>query len=284
MANLMQSGVASAERVFEVLDARSRSRPAPRHASPTLAGGCAFEDVSFAYREDTRSSSTSTSSSSRARRWRSSARPGRARRRWSTSSCGSMSSNGGGSPSTASTSRADPTRPARPRSAWCSRTPGCSPARSATTSPTAARGDRRRGPRGCRATYVDRFVHSLPDGYDTVLDAEADNLSAGESSSSPSPGPSSSDPSLLILDEATSSVDTRTELLTSSTRCRCACGRSRTSFVIAHRLSTDQGCRPHPRHGVRAQDRRAGFTPRPPTPNCCARCARPARGLAGRHT
>ncbi|GGL42257.1 ABC transporter ATP-binding protein [Phycicoccus endophyticus] len=87
-----------------------------------------------------------------------------------------------------------------------------------------------------RATYVDRFVHSLPDGYDTVLNAEADNLSAGERQLVTIARAFLADPSLLILDEATSSVDTRTELLVQ--QAMAALRTDRTSFVIAHRLST----------------------------------------------
>ena len=87
-----------------------------------------------------------------------------------------------------------------------------------------------------RATFVDRFVHSLPDGYDTVLDAEASNLSAGERQLVTIARAFLSEPSLLILDEATSSVDTRTELLVQ--KAMRALRSDRTSFVIAHRLST----------------------------------------------
>ncbi len=87
-----------------------------------------------------------------------------------------------------------------------------------------------------RATYVDRFVHSLPDGYDTVLDAEGGNISAGEKQLLTIARAFLSDPALLILDEATSSVDTRTELLVQ--QAMSALRRDRTSFVIAHRLST----------------------------------------------
>ena len=86
------------------------------------------------------------------------------------------------------------------------------------------------------ATYVDRFVHSLPDGYDTVLDAEGGNISAGEKQLLTIARAFLSDPALLILDEATSSVDTRTELLVQ--QAMSALRRDRTSFVIAHRLST----------------------------------------------
>ena len=86
------------------------------------------------------------------------------------------------------------------------------------------------------AAYVDRFVHSLPDGYDTVLDDEAGNISSGEKQLITIARAFLARPSVLILDEATSSVDTRTELLVQ--RAMSALRKDRTSFVIAHRLST----------------------------------------------
>jgi ATP-binding cassette subfamily B protein len=87
-----------------------------------------------------------------------------------------------------------------------------------------------------RATFVDRFVRSLPDGYDTVIDEEGSNISAGEKQLITIARAFLSNPSLLILDEATSSVDTRTEVLLQ--RAMAALRADRTSFVIAHRLST----------------------------------------------
>lgn len=87
-----------------------------------------------------------------------------------------------------------------------------------------------------RATYVDRFVHSLPDGYDTVLDDEGGNVSAGEKQLLTIARAFLARPSVLILDEATSSVDTRTEVLVQ--KAMAALRTDRTSFVIAHRLST----------------------------------------------
>jgi ATP-binding cassette subfamily B multidrug efflux pump len=87
-----------------------------------------------------------------------------------------------------------------------------------------------------KATYVDRFVHSLPDGYDTVLDEDAANVSAGEKQLITIARAFVAQPSVLILDEATSSVDTRTELLLQQAMAALRSGR--TSFVIAHRLST----------------------------------------------
>jgi ATP-binding cassette subfamily B multidrug efflux pump len=87
-----------------------------------------------------------------------------------------------------------------------------------------------------RATYVDRFVRTLPDGYDTVIDDEGTNVSAGEKQLLTIARAFLASPSLLILDEATSSVDTRTESLVQ--HAMAALRSSRTSFVIAHRLST----------------------------------------------
>ncbi len=86
------------------------------------------------------------------------------------------------------------------------------------------------------ATFVDRFVKSLPLGYNTVIDDEGSNVSAGEKQLLTIARAFLADPSLLILDEATSSVDTRTEVLVQ--RAMAALRSDRTSFVIAHRLST----------------------------------------------
>ncbi|MCY1156988.1 MAG: transporter ATP-binding protein [Citricoccus sp.] len=87
-----------------------------------------------------------------------------------------------------------------------------------------------------RATFVDRFVHTLPDGYDTVIEDEGANISAGERQLITIARAFLADPALLILDEATSSVDTRTEVLVQEAM--AALRTDRTSFVIAHRLST----------------------------------------------
>lgn len=87
-----------------------------------------------------------------------------------------------------------------------------------------------------RATYVDRFVGALPGGYDTVIDDEGGTVSAGEKQLITIARAFLGDPALLILDEATSSVDTRTEVLVQ--HAMSALRADRTSFVIAHRLST----------------------------------------------
>ncbi len=87
-----------------------------------------------------------------------------------------------------------------------------------------------------KATYVDRFVRTLPDGYQTVLDDEGTNVSAGERQLITIARAFLARPAVLILDEATSSVDTRTEVLIQ--RAMASLRQGRTSFVIAHRLST----------------------------------------------
>ena len=90
-----------------------------------------------------------------------------------------------------------------------------------------------------RVTYVERFVHSLPEGYDTLINDEGDNISTGEKQLMTIARAFLRNPSILILDEATSSVDTRTEVLIQEAM--NALRANRTSFVIAHRLSTIRG-------------------------------------------
>jgi ATP-binding cassette subfamily B protein len=87
-----------------------------------------------------------------------------------------------------------------------------------------------------KATYVDRFVRALPAGYDTLIDDQGGNVSAGEKQLITIARAFLADPAILILDEATSSVDTRTEVLVQ--HAMAALRARRTSFVIAHRLST----------------------------------------------
>ncbi|MFE4961574.1 ABC transporter ATP-binding protein [Streptomyces sp. NPDC056660] len=87
-----------------------------------------------------------------------------------------------------------------------------------------------------RAAHADRFVRTLPEGYDTVIDDEGTGVSAGEKQLITIARAFLSNPTILVLDEATSSVDTRTEVLIQKAMAKLAHGR--TSFVIAHRLST----------------------------------------------
>jgi ATP-binding cassette subfamily B protein len=86
------------------------------------------------------------------------------------------------------------------------------------------------------AAHADQFIRTLPDGYDTVLEEEAANISSGQKQLLTIARAFLKDPSILILDEATSNVDTRTEVLIQQAMARLRHGR--TSFVIAHRLST----------------------------------------------
>ena len=86
------------------------------------------------------------------------------------------------------------------------------------------------------AAYADHFVRTLPEGYDTVVDDDGASVSAGQRQLLTIARAFLSDPAILILDEATSSVDTRTEALVQQAMAALRTGR--TSFVIAHRLST----------------------------------------------
>ena len=87
-----------------------------------------------------------------------------------------------------------------------------------------------------RAARADNFIRTLPDGYDTLLDEEASNISAGQRQLLTIARAFLAEPPILILDEATSNVDTRTEVLIQDAMAKLRQGR--TSFVIAHRLST----------------------------------------------
>jgi len=95
---------------------------------------------------------------------------------------------------------------------------------------------RKRIVEAAEATHVDRFVRTLPAGYETVLDDEGTSVSVGEKQLITIARAFLAEPAVLILDEATSSVDTRTEVLIQ--RAMNSLRRGRTSFVIAHRLST----------------------------------------------
>jgi ATP-binding cassette subfamily B protein len=238
MANLLQSGVASAERVFELLDADEQSAdPDPAESPEGRTGRLEFEHVAFRYEEDKPLIDDLSLV----------ARPG--------STIAVVGPTGAGKTTlvnlimrfyeldggritvdgidTAAMTRAD----LRARTGmvlqdtWLFQ--GSIRDNIAYGKPGASEEEITAA---AEAAYVDRFVHSLPDGYDTVLDDEGGNVSAGEKQLITIARAFIARPSVLILDEATSSVDTRTELLVQ--RAMSELRRDRTSFVIAHRLST----------------------------------------------
>ena len=238
MANLLQSGVASAERVFELLDEEEQTPDDdPAETAPDSASRLEFEDVSFRYTADKPLIDSLTLA----------ARPG--------STVAIVGPTGAGKTTLVNlimrfyelnsgritldgVDITDMTRhDLRSRigmvlqDTWLFQ--GSIRDNIAYSRPDATEEEILEA---ARATYVDRFVHSLPDGYETQLDSEAGNISAGEKQLLTIARAFLAAPELLILDEATSSVDTRTELLVQ--HAMAALRSDRTSFVIAHRLST----------------------------------------------
>ncbi|TIC88215.1 ABC transporter ATP-binding protein [Nocardioides sp. GY 10113] len=238
MVNLLQSGVASAERVFELLDAEEQvpDRPATEPIGETR-GEVAFEGVSFSYRED-EPLITDLSLVARPGQTVAIVGPTGAGKttlvnlimRFYELDAGRITLDG-----------VDITEMTRAelrgrigmvlQDTWLFEGTIEENIRygrpDATDEEVLA---------AARATYVDRFVHSLPEGYATRVDDEGSNLSAGERQLITIARAFLAQPALLILDEATSSVDTRTEVLVQ--HAMAALRRDRTSFVIAHRLST----------------------------------------------
>ncbi|WP_067663966.1 ABC transporter ATP-binding protein [Nocardia miyunensis] len=238
MINLLQSGVASAERIFEILDAPEQiADPAQEDSRPVDRGRVAFEDVSFRYEADKPIIENLSLV----------AEPGHV--------VAIVGPTGAGKTTLVnllerfyevdegviSIDGVDITRLTRDhlrsrigmvlQDTWLFG--GTIRENIAYGNPEASEQEILEA---ARDAFVDRFVHSLPNGYDTVIDEEGSGVSAGEKQLITIARAFLAKPSILILDEATSSVDTRTELLVQ--QAMAALRRDRTSFVIAHRLST----------------------------------------------
>ena len=237
--NVLQSAVASAERVFELLDESEEiADPVKPHVLGRAGGAVAFEDVSFRYEPD-KPLIEDLRPGRRARPARSPSwdRRAPARRRSSTCSCASTRSTAGriliDGVDTRELTRDDLRRTFGMvlQDTWLFngtiRENIAYGREDATEEELIA---------AAEAAHVDHFVRTLPDGYDTVIDDDATNVSAGEKQLLTIARAFLADPPILILDEATSSVDTRTEVLIQRAMSRLMDGR--TTFVIAHRLST----------------------------------------------
>jgi ATP-binding cassette, subfamily B, multidrug efflux pump len=236
MANLLQSGVASAERVFEVLDSEEQSRDATGMLNPTR-GRVEFEHISFSYDQNVPLIKDLSLV----------AEPGSTVAIVGPTGAGKTTLvnlimrfyelDGGRITLDGIDISSVPRAQLRSeigmvlQDTWLFH--GTIRDNIAYGRPDATEADIHAA---AEATYVDRFVHSLPDGYDTVIDEEGSNISAGEKQLITIARAFLADPALLILDEATSSVDTRTEVLVQ--HAMQALRSDRTSFVIAHRLST----------------------------------------------
>jgi ATP-binding cassette subfamily B protein len=239
MANLLQSGVASAERVFELLDAPEQEPdPSPAAVLPTpIHGRVAFEDVSFRYEADTPLIDDLDLV----------AEPGQTIAIVGPTGAGKTTlvnllmrfyEIDAGAITLDGVDTRELTRDALRsqigmvlQDTWLY---------SGTIADNIAYGvdgaTREQVVEAAKATHVDRFVRTLPDGYDTVIDDEGGTVSAGEKQLLTIARAFLADRSILVLDEATSSVDTRTEVLVQHAMNALRAGR--TSFVIAHRLST----------------------------------------------
>ncbi|QIJ62444.1 ABC transporter ATP-binding protein [Streptomyces sp. JB150] len=239
MANLVQSGVASAERIFELLDAEEQSAdPVPGVRPEELRGRVALERVSFRYDPDTPLIEDLTLTVEPGQTVAIVGPTGAGKTtlvnllmRFYEVTGGRITLDG---VDIATMSR-DELRSGIGmvlQDTWLF---------GGTIAENIAYGAAREVTRGeieeaARAAHADRFIRTLPDGYDTVIDDEGSGVSSGEKQLITIARAFLSDPVILVLDEATSSVDTRTEVLIQKAMAKLAHGR--TSFVIAHRLST----------------------------------------------
>nr|WP_245982223.1 ABC transporter ATP-binding protein [Streptomyces reniochalinae] len=237
MSNLVQSGVASAERVFELLDAEEQSPDGVWVARQGALGQVSFEDVSFRYEPERPLIEGLTLS----------VEPGQTVAIVGPTGAGKTTlvnllmrfyELDGGRITLDGADIASMSRESvRSRigmvlqDAWLF---------GGTIADNIAYGSenatRQQVEEAARMAYADRFIRTLPQGYDTVLEDEGSGVSAGEKQLITIARAFLSNPSILVLDEATSSVDTRTEMLVQQAMSQLSTGR--TSFVIAHRLST----------------------------------------------
>ncbi|SOB84246.1 ATP-binding cassette, subfamily B [Streptomyces sp. 1331.2] len=238
MANLVQSGVASAERVFELLDAPEQSpEPAMPEKPDTVHGRVAFQDVSFRYDPDKPLIDDLSLKVEPGQTVAIVGPTGAGKTtlvnllmRFYEVSSGRITLDG---VDIAAMSREDLRSGIGMvlQDTWLF---GGSIADNIAYGSQGA--TREQVVEAAKAAHVDRFVRTLPDGYDTVIDDDGAGVSAGEKQLITIARAFLAQPSILVLDEATSSVDTRTEVLIQRAMARLRTGR--TSFVIAHRLST----------------------------------------------
>ncbi|MEU1943446.1 ABC transporter ATP-binding protein [Streptomyces sp. NPDC020125] len=238
MANMVQSGVASAERVFELLDAPEQSaEPVDPRRPEAVRGQVAFEEVSFRYQPDTPLIDGLSLS----------VRPGQTVAIVGPTGAGKTTlvnllmrfyEVSGGRITLDGVDIAEMSREElRSHIGMVLQDTWLFGGTIAENIAYGAQGASfEKIVEAAKATYVDRFVRTLPDGYDSVIDEEGSNVSAGEKQLITIARAFLSEPSILVLDEATSSVDTRTEVLIQ--RAMASLRSGRTSFVIAHRLST----------------------------------------------